>query len=284
MDKTPTELVNSYRAAERDIARLVKERDAYLEKESAKVQAEFKGYNDKIHQLQARREIKAARFTEERDAWNKKESEQIAKLHNENIGNVETIISYLKLKPDVSFADSEIRDYSDRRMKPIVRPYINDPPLLKVVAVISENDRPKNKYTLALVGDCAFDNVREAMRYYGLYMDTPQGTFNMMIDAAPTVEELEKIIDKGGSLGNKRFAEAMALYNDTKKAYQAALATYTLKDFEAVMECVCSKCGDMTTKRAATTWARCKSPMCSECSDHYAPDGTGMVELKQIKR
>ena len=121
--------------------------------------------------------------------------------------------------------DEAIKPYHDRELVNLGALYEDEFTIIKLFIV--GNDRPKNKYTLSMVGNTLLDGLIKVPYDYGCNVD--YGNIRRSILSRPTVEELERYAQ------NLRHHE-ISYYADVKEQYLQTVADYTLEDFKAVLE------------------------------------------------
>jgi hypothetical protein len=269
-------LVKKYLSSERRIKRLSKEHDKVVEdynEQDNKVRAY---YDDLESELNKRKSAERDKLEEEKV---KKVDEIRAEQDQEhlNIAKVEEILNFFYIKERLERGDFEV--FKDQDIKGYryggeafvqVMGTIIETPLLKLVAVINENRKPKNKYTLSIVGLCAFGE-RELPRphTYGLDISLNVGSryFHVasVIAEKPTIEELKPLWEKkNGAISDflRRYAEIEADYYDTIKTYKKG-------DFKEVFFWACKSCGLSMTEREyrGNSWRENKCPRCDKIQE-----------------
>jgi len=145
------------------------------------------------------------------------------------IADVEQKIKHLKYREKIAgktvqFDDSKAIAHR-YELKPLGLLYEDEFTIIKLFIV--GNDRPKNKYTLSMVGNTLLDGLIKVPYDYGCNVD--YGNIRRSILSRPTVEELERYAQ------NLRHHE-ISYYADVKEQYLQTVADYTLEDFKAVLE------------------------------------------------
>jgi hypothetical protein len=197
-------------------------------------------YWQKIRQLEQERDEKTRAIENEKRIGEQSAKERIGKL-DEDIVKVERILNFLKLgmrKRDIDFDENEIKNYRDRYIEHLGVVYQDE--FIKLVALIAENSRPKNKYSLCVVGKSIFSEKDLTFGYcYGLDLNISGNGFDIAVlfRHAPTVEELKRHFSKG------ILVSQIEHYKGVKAVYLETLNMYKVNDFRGIIKFRCEKCG-----------------------------------------
>lgn len=179
-----------------------------------------------------------------------KEKEAVGLM--EPVNQVERILEYFRLdtKQDLNIKDEEIKtreSYKERYRENLG--IVFSDPYLKVRLFILENDKPKNKYMLVLIGKCLFDNglgdrpLLKLPRFYG-------------IDGAPWASSPQEILKESSNADELKtwwishgFSKVPWLkdYLSVSTEYNHIKRTYKIEDFRDFLTHTCPKCGYFRT-------------------------------------
>jgi len=266
MPKCPKDLVIEYLESEKQIRSISQERDDFRGKKEKEItDLKWEVYEPKIRALEEERDEKVSEINEESNARVRSLTEKIAEL-NETVEKVERVLSFLKPTRKsaewLDFDESTVKAYGDYCEK-IGTFYRDD--FLKIVAYIAENRKPKNKYTLALVGRCFFKEKQMKFPYsYGLDLNIfGQGlTVAIHITDKPTIDGAKTYFTKNKE---KILKLTMEKYQEVKKEYLDVRKTYTTDDFKELIAYRCLECGFFYTEREANRISRIESSSCPNC-------------------
>jgi len=205
-------------------------------------------YQPKIREIsdECAREIQKVKDTNKahEDA---KEKEAIGLT--EPVRKVERILEFFRLdtRKPIDIADEDVKQndrYKERYRENLG--LVFDDPFLKVRAFVMENDKPKNKYILVLIGRCLFDTglgdrpLLKLPRDYGLSISEPWGSApQQILKEAATVKELHTWWTANGLRKQQWIQEYVAVRSE----YEHVLKTYRVTDFDNFLTWMCPECG-----------------------------------------
>ncbi len=191
----------------------------------------------------------------------------------EPVRKVERILEFFRLDTrvpiDITDEDVKISDRYKERYRENLG-LVFDDPFLKVRLFVLENDKPKNKYILVLIGRCLFDTglgerpLLKLPRDYGLSISEPWGSAPQhILKEAATVKELHTYWTAHGFSKVPWVADYVAV----RAEYEHILKTYRVTDFEDFLTFTCPACGNFYTvfdhyhqdSEAPLTCHRCSS-------------------------
>lgn len=171
----------------------------------------------------------------------------------EPVRKVERILEFFRLdtRKPIDIADEDVKQ-NDRYKERYRENWglVFDDPFLKVRAFIMENDKPKNKYIIVLIGRCLFDNglgdrpLLKLPRDYGLSISEPWGSAPQeILKEAATVKELKAWWTSNGM----RKVSWIQDYVAVRAEYEHILKTYRVTDFDDFLTWMCPECGYFQT-------------------------------------
>lgn len=212
-------------------------------------------YQDKIRALENLRD-------NEIEELDKKHNAQITELVEQStelittIKEVERILMFLAIKPHEVIIENESLKiiYSDE--------------WLKIGALISQNKKPKNKYTLHLSGISMFVGGRRKNIFKNPHCTNQWGHVKISeyLKDFPSEKEAEAYFIKHKDTIGKEIIDE---YKAIKKEYKQILATYTLDDFRPLFIVECKACGSFVTKYNEDYYSRSiQDGTCYNCDIH----------------
>lgn len=263
------ELVSAYRESEKQISSISRESDEFKENKEEEIQDVGEVYEPKIDALKQERDEKIREIEGGIESREKESEEKINELHR-NIEKVERILSFLKpthrTAEWVDFDEDKVEACRDYHIEKIGTFYRDE--CIKIVAYIVENGKPKNKYSLAIVGRSVFreeqiEGWEHCVKSYGLNIYT-DGFFDVEtnITDRPTIEEVKAYYEKNKE---KILKSQLEQYQEVKKEYLDVLKTYKIDDFKELIAYRCSKCGYFYTERGARRISRIEDSDCPIC-------------------
>ncbi len=225
-------------------------------------------YRPKIQALEHERDLKLEDARKQGEAAENVKRSEIERL-NEVVFTVRRILDFLRLNPprnlDISDEDIQLYERHDNRYKESLGFYIDDV-YLKVKLFILGNEKPVNKYSLVALGKCLFnEDLLKLDRNYGMPFHTSERyELEKVLKDFPTVEMAKVWIEK--NTGKLLSEESMAKYREVKAAYDKAIQTYKVDDFQEFLLARC-ECGVFYTiwedwvKRDGEVCRRCDKPM-----------------------
>jgi len=267
-------LVKAYQDNREKIKEISEQRDKFQEQEKEKIYKFKHKYYEKIRALEKERDNKSEVLENQKDAKKEKANKEISERHKA-IEKVERILYFLgldtglKTKEWLNFDEKTIHVSRDREIGLIEKFYQDE--FLKAVIVIYENDKPKNKYSLVVVGRCRFGgqsedrHILELPRAYTCVYTKDNGYFNIEIALKdlPTVEELKIYLEK---IKRKLLKDFMYEYQTTKLELLEVKEKYKIDDFKKIIKYRCKKCDFFLTEKDAGNYSindnkcpRCKT-------------------------
>jgi hypothetical protein len=167
----------------------------------------------------------------------------------EPVKKVERILEFFRLDTrvpiDITDEGVKISDRYKERYRENLG-LVFDDPFLKVRLFVLENDKPKNKYILVLIGRCLFDtglgdrSLLKLPRDYGLSISEPWGSAPQhILKEAATVKELHTWWTAHGFSKVSWVADYVAV----RAEYEHILKTYRVTDFNDFLTWMCPECG-----------------------------------------
>lgn len=261
-----TDLVIEYLESEKQISSISQARDDFREKKEKEITDLTLDYEPKIRALEDERDERVAEIRKESESKRFESDEKITELHK-TIEKVERILSFLKptwrSAEWLDFDEGTVKAYRDRYCEKIGTFYRDE--YLKIVAYIAENSKPKNKYSLTLVGKCFFGEKQMPFPYaYGLDLAIFGEGFTVAVPVIdkPTIEEAKAYFTKNRE---KILKPTMEKYQEVKKEYLDVIRTYTIDDFGNLIAYRCSECGFFYTEREARHISRIEESSCPNC-------------------
>jgi len=233
---------------------------------------EYDIYQPRIRALYDERDAKIQELREKKDEKISDGDKQIDTLLPV-ISKVDRIIAFLKVKiVDLTIADTAVNTYGDNYCESLG--YLFDDEYLKIKLFIAENSKPKNKYSLIAIGRCTFNEHLCKLPYsYGLptYEHGWYSLKQQIIDR-PTIKELKEYLQKWKT---KILSQLTGNFAEIKKEYEEVLQTYTSKDFEALKQYVCKKCGFFYTSKEISSISIRNNVTCPNCRENMVKIETG---------
>lgn len=263
-------VVIEYLESEKRISSLSQARDDFREKKEKEItDLKWEVYQPKIRALEDERDERVAEIRKESESKQLESNEKIAELHK-TIEKVERILSFLKPTAWKEKKNAEWLDFDESTVKAYhycekIETFYKDE-YLKIVAYISENSKPKNKYSLTLVGKCFFTEKQIKFPYgYGLDLAIFGEGFTVAVPVIdkPTIEEAKAYYTKNKE---KILKPTMEEYQAVKKEYLDVIRTYTIDDFKKLIAYRCDLgCGFFYTEREERHIARVEGSSCPNC-------------------
>ncbi len=158
----------------------------------------------------------------------------------ERMNRVKRIIALLRIaetiQPVKDIEDREITTYHEEYLEWLG--HIYDSEFLKIRLLITENKKPKNKYSLLAYGRCAFEdqnilNRREVYSYGTPNVNEHAGGFLVKLELGsfPTIPDAKAYAQKSV---NKPLKQFIADFVKLKAEYMEVTQTYNLSDFEQI--------------------------------------------------
>lgn len=197
------DIIKQANHASKEIARINKEEDIHeelLDKQRTKA---FYKYQDQIDKIRSEQREVEREFEEKKEKLNKEATDEIMELRPA----VEKLKRILELMEITKREKPSLKLKANNRGKEII--LIDEPrkdQYIRLYVYIYENDKPKNKYSLAIVGKHIFNSdmlPRESYptSYFKPYFENNNASFTVNIKDAPTKEELIKFYEKADKNG-----------------------------------------------------------------------------------
>lgn len=156
----------------------------------------------------------------------------------EQVNQVERIITLLRIaetiQPVRDIADSEVTTYHGEYLEWLECLFKGDYLIIRLL--ITENKKPKNKYSLLAYGRCAFRDESLLRKFY--HYGTPNlrdhdGGFNVLLELGsfPSIPDAKAYAQKNANKPLRKFIDD---YVKLKAEYLEVTATYKLSDFEQI--------------------------------------------------
>ncbi len=156
----------------------------------------------------------------------------------ERVNQVERIIALLRIaetiQPVKDIADSEVTTYHGEYLEWLGCLFKGDYLIIRLL--ITENKKPKNKYSLLAYGRCAFEDTSLLRKFYEY--GTPnlkdrEGGFNVLheLGSFPSIHDAKTYAEKNSNKPLKQFIDD---YVKLKAEYLEVTANYKLSDFEQI--------------------------------------------------
>lgn len=212
----------------------------------------YDDYGPKIRTLEAERD---AALSEVRKAGGEavEVKEAIITTLSEPVHQVQRILEFLRLdtKQDLNITDEEVKQ--PERYGKAYRENLGlvlDDPYLKVRLFILQNDKPVNKYMLALIGKCLFDNglgdrpLLKLGDHYSLSLASPYASApQCILRESASAKDLQTWWESHGLSKVPWLKDYLAV----KAEYEHILAHYQVKDFHEFLTQTCPQCGYFNT-------------------------------------
>ena len=156
----------------------------------------------------------------------------------EHVKKVKRIIALLRIaetiQPVKDIEDGDITTHREEYLEWLGCLFKGD--YLTIRLLITENKKPKNKYSLLAYGRCAFEDqtLLKKCYSYGLpNLKDNRGGFNVTheLGSFPTIPDAKAYAQKSANMPLKQFIDD---YVKLKAEYMDVTATYTLSDFEQI--------------------------------------------------
>lgn len=229
-------VVEGFLKNQAEISRINQEADAA----ETGVKAQIKELEDEIYRK--KRELDDEKSRSNMVLTNGLNSIQNTRTQNlkplyEQANHVKRIISLLRIaetiKPVKDIEDGEITTYRGEYLEWLEHVYKDD--YLKIRLLITENRKPKNKYSLIAYGRCAFryDNLLTQVYSYGTPNLKETGGFSVRIELGcfPSIDEIKKTVSK---YSDKILKPYIAEFEALKQDYLEVTGKYKLSDFEQI--------------------------------------------------
>jgi len=212
------------------INKIAAKRATQHEQHSTELRAIRVEYFDLEEQLRHRKEDAVSAVESKREGEAKAASDEITKLE-EPIRLVKRVLLFKKVQKEGNnpVGHPTIHAYNDRELSVIGS--LSDTSTLVLDVVLAENDKPKNKYSLVIVGNSAFRSILEPPHYYG----APFNTFGERCDIEsgirdfPTKEELQAWFAKNKM---KILADYIKSHTETEAEYLIVAANCNTPEWE----------------------------------------------------
>jgi hypothetical protein len=242
---------------------------------------EYKKVNQKyyeiIRNMCEQRDDKLNKIHEKRDNIKTKCNQRIEEL-NIPIKNVEHIIELLTTNPirkRVRENELSYRVRYNNTPKPLLfyHEYI-DTEANALRACIIETDKPKNKYSLCIVGESKYKNEND----YGVQIDCRKNSIvtlptSFEIKSDETVEKLiefykrKMLKTKSKKHQVQKLDKLIELNEKYEQEAQMYKSKYTLSDFDPILEYRCEVCENYTVRKNQSSKPDMENPTCPYCNN-----------------
>ncbi len=225
-------------------------------------------YQEKIRQLEHECDDKILEVTEKENAVIDGIKESM-KEPVSVINQAERILDFLRvdIKRSLDIADDEIvlsRFVNEEYKKSLG--YLIDDDYIKIKVFIVGNRKPKNKYTLAVIGRVAFRGTLMSYPYsYGLDIDA----LNKGFDILTSIKDMADINDLKAYYHRHRdsiLADTITEYVKVKAEYLEVKELYSIEDFKPLFTFTCPECGAFYT-----IFDNFSSSYIPDCYNHEQP-------------
>ncbi len=238
-------LIQQYKENDREIEKINNNLDELREQNRKKTyNLQYKIYWDKIKELEKERDEKIEELNgdfEEKEKEKTKEKEEKEVV----IFNVQRILKFLEINKKIRNLNFKAYSYNGYpRDKNYLKPIdtIADDEFKKIQVFIYGNDKPKNKFSLCVVGMTIFnEDILKSIPKSYLQINKENGYFNIeeWIKDLPTDTELKTYYEKNKDKILKEFLEE---HKEVEEKYLDILKNYKLEDFKELFDVWCD-CG-----------------------------------------
>lgn len=160
---------------------------------------------------------------------------------------VESILNFLRIRPAVDpIADDAIKSHHVNGYAEAL-PHLFDTPHLKIRLFIVENGKPKNKYSLAALGNTSFqESLLKLERSYGCDFYTVGNIcfpLEVCLKDAPAVDALKAYLERTRP---QILARLTGDYDGVEAEWEEVVASYKVEDFKDILVWRCG-CGYFST-------------------------------------
>ncbi len=228
------------------VDKLEEEKSQVRETMSKEISRVDQVYRDKVWEIEHEKRVAIERLESARDAFTAGMDKGIAE-HYQVIEQCQRILEIFRMPAGKVLAIDdkvEVHQYAFQYQECLG--YLLDDYLLKIKAFIVGNRKPKNKYTLAVIGRSIFSEpLIKFPQGYGLDITThARNSFEQNLRDAATAEELKEYYarHKGDLL-----TSVIEEYREVKQEYLNTLANYKIAEFEALVTWRCPDCNNFRT-------------------------------------
>jgi hypothetical protein len=256
-------LVEEYLRNGKEITRINEETALKKQDIKKKRRTELENIDQKKEILKQEEREAKKRYDNADEAADEEEKKQ-AEPYNLQRAAVRRIITLLELaekyKP-IRMEDGEVRIKEGKILE--WQQWIHNDDYLTIRLIIGENDKPKNKYTVAVYGRCAFhEPLIKLPSCYGLSLNESGMHIRQEIGSFKTIDEAKSAIVK--KLKQNLFQDLIKDVEALKKEYLEVTATWKLSDFEELFEYRCPACQSRFKHKPEThngnDGTKCNSP------------------------
>lgn len=232
--------VEEYLRNQAEITRITTETNEKKEAIETKKREVSNIYDSKIQALKDE-ERKDQKALDQQITDMKAGTDNTLKPLEDQITQVKRIIALLRIaetiQPVRDIGDSEITTYNGEYLEFLGYAYYNDE-FLKIRLLITENRKPKNKYSLLAYGRCAFEDqklLRRLYTYEWTNLKDYTGGFNVKYELGcfPSIDEIKKRLSKYPDT-DKVLKTYIAEFGNLKQEYLEVKGAYKLSDFEQI--------------------------------------------------
>jgi hypothetical protein len=200
-------------------------------------------YNETIYELDKQKHIETDKLEDDIDYAEKETHQKIEKL-SEAKTTLNRVLYFLKIqnkKLDSTPLD-KIKNYRDRYLE--IAEKWNDENM-ELHLFIAENDRPKNKYSVIVVGNSKIgssdrnDTILVLPHSYGVDIDAWNLDILSDVKHFPSINDAKKYLKTHNI--QSILKEFFVQYDIVKSEYDSVISKYTLKDFEDILRVRLSK-------------------------------------------
>lgn len=223
------------------------EKDKIKEVMTNEIQKVDQEYRDKIWNLEHEKRDKVAKLESARDEFIAGMEGKITE-HCALIKRVQRVLECFRTETnkDLTIADAvELSPYAFQYQESLG--YLLDDDLLKIKLFIVGNRKPKNRFTLAVIGRSIFgEPLIKFPQGYGLDISSLhiRNSFEKALRDAASAEELKEYVTRHRDDILKPVIDE---YRQLKAEYEFNLATYQLSEFEKLITWRCPDCNNFKT-------------------------------------
>jgi len=229
------------------------------EKQEEHIRLEFDIYRPRIRAIEREQNEAIATATDNYD-------DMIAVVDGQIDGQSELvlqanrILEFLKLTPqDLTMSDDEVKPgYCAEKYQESLG-YLYDGSYLKIKAFIIGNRKPKNKYSLILVGRSLFSkNIIEYPYSYGIDLNCKRNFHLLLVvKDGDSISALQEYYTKRQPSILK---ETIAKHEEVVAEYEEAKQAYSLEEFAGLVEWKCPQCQNFYS--IFDSFSICQTPQC----------------------
>ncbi len=226
---------------------LDEEKDKVKEIMTSEIQKVDQDYRDRVWDLEHEKRDKVQKLESARDEFIAGMDAKIAE-HYTLVKRVQRVLECFRMETgkNLTIADTvDLNQYAFQYQESLG--YLLDDDLLKIKLFIVGNRKPKNRFTLAVIGRSIFgEPLIKFPMGYGLDISSlhVRNSFEQALRDAASAEELKDYVARHRDDILKPVIDE---YRQLKAEYVSNLATYQLSDFEKLITWRCPDCNNFKT-------------------------------------